>query len=285
MTLRGCARAAAAAIAALLVTAWLGYCGLFWWLQDGFVYQVPDWATAETLHAAAVERGVTELALTSRDGTRLLGWHQADGHDRVVLFLSGNGEALSDYLAFHDLVRAVGFDLVTVAWRGYPGSEGVPTQDGLVDDGQAAWDFLRAQGVPADRIVLHGRSLGGGVAMQLVGRGVRPGALVLESTFGRLRWVLASWAPGLPYPLLLRSPFGSMDVAPTVSVPTLVLASRGDALIPPESGGRPLSRAIPGAVYVEVDALTHQDDLPVSSIDARKAWEEFADRHVPRDEG
>ncbi len=269
----------------LLLAGCLTGSGLFFWLQDGFVYQVPDWADADTLHATAAARGVRELALTSADGTRLLGWHQSDGHDRVVLFLSGNGEALSDYLAFHDVVRAAGLDLVTVAWRGYPGSAGSPSQPGLVDDAAAAWTWVLAQGYAPERVVLHGRSLGGGVAMQLVGRGVEPGALVLESTFGRMWWVLAAWAPGLPYPLLLRSPFASLDVAPRVAAPTLILASRGDTLIPPEIGGRPLSRAIPGAVYVEVDGRTHQDDLPVTSVEAREAWAAFVDRHVPPADG
>lgn len=278
---RGCLRWAGRAAGGLAVVGYAAYCGLFWGWQDGFVYQVPDWADQASLHAVAAARGTRELALRSADGTPLLGWHQADGHDRLVLFLSGNGEALSDYVEFHDLVRERGFDLATVAWHGYPGSGGAPGQRALVDDAAALWDWALGQGYAPERIVVHGRSLGGGVAVQLLAGGRRPGALVLESTFGKLRWVLARWAPGLPYPLLLRSPFDSVGAARSVPTPALVLAARGDDLIPPEVGGRELVRALPDAVYVEVGGLSHQHDLPVSSPEARLAWEAFVEARVP----
>ncbi len=278
---RGCLVWGTRGLAATFGAVYLAASGAFWWYQEALVYLPPDLG-AEVLHQVARDRGTRELTLPAPDGTALLAWHQRDGGDRLVLFFSGNGEALTDYVPFHDVVREAGFDLLTVAWRGYPGSPGTPSQPGLVADAHTAWDWAVTEGGydPA-RIVVHGRSLGGGVAGQLIAGGARPGGLVLESTFGKLRWVLAGYVPGLPYALLLRSPFDTVALAPTLDVPTLVLASAGDTLIPPDVGGRVLAGALPDARYLEVSGLSHQDDLPVSSPEVRAAWRDFVERQVP----
>jgi pimeloyl-ACP methyl ester carboxylesterase len=55
---------------------------------------------------------------------------------------------------------------------------------------------------------------------------------------------------------------------PRVSVPTLVLHSRGDAVVPVEMG-RMLARGIPGARYVEIESDNH---LPLAQ---ERAWPRY----------
>ncbi len=55
---------------------------------------------------------------------------------------------------------------MALCYRGYGGSTGTPTEDGLIRDAQAAYDFARTH-YPAGRIVLFGESLGTAVAVAL----------------------------------------------------------------------------------------------------------------------
>src|SRR5439155_9610288 len=85
-------------------------------------------------------------------------------------------------------------------YRGYGKSEGVPTEEGLLRDAQAARRWLAQRtGVRESQMVLMGRSLGGAVAVHLAAEGGARG-LILESTFSSLPDVAAEHLPWLlPY--------------------------------------------------------------------------------------
>lgn len=151
----------------------------------------------------------------------------------------------------------------------------------MAANARSAWSWA-TEHFPAERVVVHGRSLGGAVAAELVDGGADPAGLVLESTFSRMAAVVRFQAPGLPLFAILRHPFPTVDRAPRLRVPTLVLHSRDDQLIPPHIGGRALAAALPDARYVEVANLSHQDDLPLSDAEARSAWLAFLEERVPR---
>lgn len=283
--MRRWARRLARVALGLAVLAWAIYAGVFWWYQESFLFPVPTWTDAAGLAEVAARRGVEPLDLVDDRGAHVLGWHHRsappEGPGRLLVFFSGNGEALSDYLAVHDVLVASGWDTLTVAWSGYPGSPGEPGEAAMAANARAAWAWAAGH-FPADRVVVHGRSLGGAVAAELVDGGARPAGLVLESTFTRVGAVVGRQAPGLPLFLLLRHPFRTLDRAPRLRLPTLVLHSRDDQLIPPEIGGRTLAAALPDARYVEVGGWSHQDDLPLSDAEARQAWLAFLEERVPR---
>ena len=109
--------------------------------------------------------------------------------------------------------------------------------------------------MPPERVLIHGKSLGGGVAIGLAAE-VHPGALVLESTFTSVRAIARRTLPIYPVGLLLRHPFDSDRIAPRITVPTLVLHSRGDAMIPFEAG-RQVAAHIPGARFVPLQGNNH----------------------------
>lgn len=265
-----------------LVGIYVLLCALFWWAQESFLFPIPTWATRASLDEVAASRGTEIIELVADDGVPLYAWRQRAPADRLVLFFSGNGEALSDYLPLHDMLAAEGWDMLTVAWHGYPGSGGAPGQAELASDARAAWAWaVGPGGYSPKRIVVHGRSLGGAVAAELVYGPADPAALVLESTFARVGPVMASYAPFLPISWLLRHPFRTLDRAPHLGVDTLVLHSADDQLIPPDLGGRRLAAAIPGARYVETHGWSHQDNLPIADAEVGRTWLEFLEAHVP----
>jgi len=245
---------------------------LLYLLQDGALFPAPKLPRA-ALDAVAKQVGATPLTLTASDGVHLYAWHRAAGDARrgVVLFFPGNAEAVMDRQDLHQLVLHHGWDIVVLAYRGYPGSEGHPSERGLGLDARAAWDWVTGTlAVPPDRVVLHGKSLGGGVAA-LLAEAVRPRALVLESTFTSVADVAARQFPIYPVRLLVRHPFDTRARARYIGVPVLVMHGDADTVIPVRHG-RALSTAFPDVRYVEVAGMGHQETLPVVDPRAREAY-------------
>lgn len=89
--------------------------------------------------------------------------------------------------------------MLAIDYRGFGHSTGKPTEDGLVLDASAAVDWaLHVAGVPADRIVLLGQSLGtavtAAVAERYAAQGVDFAGVVLVSGFSSLPAMLSDYA-------------------------------------------------------------------------------------------
>ena len=104
------------------------------------------------------------------DGTRLHGWYcPVDEPRAVVLYLHGNAGNIT-YLwpDLRMLTERMRVSVLAFDYRGYGRSEGRPTERGLLADARAARNWLADRaGISEDEIVLYGRSLGGGVAVDL----------------------------------------------------------------------------------------------------------------------
>ena len=179
------------------------------------------------------------VRVPTADGLDLLAWWSAPARPEapVVLFLHGN--------AGHIGVRAFkvkpyldrGWGVLLLAWRGYSGNAGSPTEDGLYEDGRAALRFLDRQGIAADRLALYGESLGSGTAVQLATE-TRVGALALEAPFSSIADVARKRFFYLPVSLLLRDRFESIRKIGRVTAPVLVVHGVRDGVVPVEYGRR-----------------------------------------------
>src|SRR5688572_6952919 len=116
-----------------LAGAWLGAGLLLWWTQERMIFPAPGGIGRDALDQAAAELGATPLDLVASDGVRLYAWHREAGGDRkrLVLYLHGNGEAVPMYAGLYRMLQRAGWDVLVLAYRGYPGSEGEPSEAGL----------------------------------------------------------------------------------------------------------------------------------------------------------
>ncbi len=256
-----------------VIVAYLSAVGLIWWQQEAMIFPAPGGIGRGSLDQAADELGAEPIDLVASDGTKLYGWYRSGGGQRAVLYFHGNAETVAGTGQLMRQANQAGWDFATVAYRGYPGSEGHPTEEGVVMDAQALFEHVQGRGIAADQIVLHGRSLGGGVAVSLSER-VSPGGLVLESTYLSVLTLAERQVPWAPVEQLLRHPFRTDLRAPNVTLPTLVLHGSADPVIPVQHG-RALSIIVKGADYVEVDGAGHQYQLTVIDRAARTAWLEL----------
>lgn len=176
--------------------------------------------------------GVEDLRLTTDDGETLVAWYvpAKDGHP-LILYFHGNGGALLDRVPRFRALTASGYGLLAIAYRGYGGSTGSPTQKGLMVDGKTAYLEARARGYDGDRIVLMGESLGTGVAVALAATH-EAAALVLDSPYSSAVEVAAAHYAVFPVKWLMFDQFRSDLAIGDVHVPVLVLHGDEDDVVP-----------------------------------------------------
>lgn len=165
----------------------------------------------------------------------------------LVIFFHGNGEVI-DYLPEQvEGFRELGMGVLLVEYPGFGRSPGHPTEESITATAVAAYDAaLQREEVDPERIVLFGRSLGGGAACALALR--RPGAaMILQSTFTSTRPFARSFlAPGF----IVKDVFDNGAVVAAYRRPLLLFHGSRDTIIPPEHG-RELKRLAPQARLVE----------------------------------
>jgi uncharacterized protein len=197
------------------------------------------------------------LHLRTDDGESLLAWFVAPAPGRpLILYFHGNANGLADRgLRFRKLTSS-GAGLLAVEYRGYPGSTGRPSEDGLLRDGEAAYAEAMAFGFAPARIVVMGESLGTGVAVDVAAR--RPvGALVLDSPFSAAVDV-AQWRfPIFPARWLMRDQFRSDQKIGKVSAPVLVVHGAADRTVPIRFGERLFALARARKEFIRVAGEGH----------------------------
>lgn len=201
---------------------------------------------------------VTVVELSTPDGETLVLWTAKPSADLpTILFLHGNGGEIADRadrLAFY---QDRGYGVAFLSWRGYGGSTGSPSEDGLLADAKAAHDYLRSEGIPADLIAVVAESLGTGPAVQLAA--ANPvGALVLEAPYSAAVDVARLAYPWLPVGLLMKDQFRSRDHIAAVRAPILILHGDADRVIPPGFGRRLFDAAGDPKTFLSLGPVGHE---------------------------
>ena len=174
-----------------------------------------------------------DVALTTSDNEHLHGWFiPAAESIGVALFFHGNAGNISHRLDSIRIFNQLNLDTLIIDYRGYGQSTGKTSERGTYLDAQAAWDYLvNNRGVPANRIVIFGRSLGGAIGAWL---GVQhtPAALIIESSFSSGEDMARRFYPFLPARLVTRLKYPVIEYASRLNCPVLVVHSRHDEIIP-----------------------------------------------------
>ena len=177
----------------------------------------------------------------------------------TVVHFHGNGEQLLDQMDLGQRLHSWGLGFLAVEYPGYGASPGSPTEDGIYAAADAGLAWLRAQGVPPERTVLSGRSIGTGVAVEMARRG-HGSRVMLVSPYTSIADIAALGFPFLPTKLLVRDRFDTASKAPDVKLPVLIIHGEQDTLIPVEMG-RELGTRFPHATVETVAGAGHNDVL------------------------
>jgi fermentation-respiration switch protein FrsA (DUF1100 family) len=244
----------------LLVLAVAGYAGLLalmYMFQRAMMY-IPD-ATRVAPAQAGLPRAA-EVTFASSDGEKLLAWYlPPDAGKPLVIYFQGNAEGLAARVGRFTWLTADGTGLLALCYRGYGGSSGTPSEDGLIRDAEAAYGFARER-TPAQRIVLFGESLGTAVAVALAA-GHDVAAVILDAPFTTAAEVGAAAYPFAPVRWLMKDKFRSDERIGRVTAPLLVLHGEQDRIVPIRFGERLFALArepkrfvrFPGGGHVNLD--------------------------------
>jgi uncharacterized protein len=186
---------------------------------------------------------------------------QRSGPPVTIVFFHGNGGNLSHRAAFVSSMQSeLGAHVFIFDYQGYGQSGGIPSEQALAADAQAAIEYVmtRSEIDPA-RIVYYGESLGGAVAIQLA-TARPPAGLIVQSSFTSIgamtRLHHPYLAPLLPY---VATRFDSLAAVPLIRAPMLMIHGESDSLVPPDQS-RQLQQAAAGpAELVLVPGAGHND--------------------------
>jgi hypothetical protein len=190
--------------------------------------------------APPLPKGAEDVRLEAADGTLLRAWHWPGAF--TVLVLHGNAGHRGHRLHIAQGLVAKGYGAFLLDYRGYGGSGGSPTEEGLLLDAEAAAAWLRARGVA--KVAYYGESLGCGVAAALAAK-APPAAIVFQSGADSLAEVGRKVYPWLPIGLLMKDRYEAAEAMRGVACPVLSVHGAEDELIP-WGRGRALFDAAPG---------------------------------------
>lgn len=176
--------------------------------------------------------GFEQLSLPNAGGDILGWWSPPQNSSKpTVMFFHGNGSAI---FSNHDIYRALqaeGYGVFALAYPGYPGRGGAPTQQSLSEAAVQAYDTLIAKDISPDSIAFYGTSLGGGVAAQLTVQR-RPALLISEASFTSVADMAQHRFPLFPARHLARDKFNSVSALDGQNIPLLWMHGTRDQVIP-----------------------------------------------------
>ena len=211
------------------------------------------------------------LKVPTADGETISALHLANPDaEFTVLHSHGNAEDLGTVLPFLQALRAQDFAVFAYDYRCYGTSEGKPSERKAYRDVEAAYDYLVGEvGVPPERIIAHGRSLGGGPACYIAAER-EVGGLVLESSF------VSAFRVVTRIPLLPFDRFKNLRKIAKADCPVLVIHGTADRVVPAWHGRKLFGRAREPKRHLELPGAGHNDPVWLERPEYWDAWEELA---------
>jgi hypothetical protein len=257
-------------LALLVVGLTYAFFSLFaWFAADGIMFAARH-ASYATLPGL--------LKIPAADGTPIAALHLPNAEARfTVLYFHGNAEDLGD---IHDRLTALrdhGFAVVSMDFRSYGATPGEPTEANVCTDAAAVFRHVVDQfGVPANRIIVYGRSLGSGAAVDLAAREPVAG-LVLQSGF------LSAFRTMTGIPLLPWDRFANLAKLSRVRCPVLVMHGDTDRTVPYSHGQKLFAVAGEPKRALWVTGAAHNNFVDVAGERYWTALAEFRELLKERD--
>ena len=242
-------------LAGLAVLAYLGGIGYLRINEKAYVFEPAERVVAAPAPGFAL--GERRVTYPSTDGVMLSAWivpAAAPATDTWMLICHGNRGNIGyrQRPEFYATIRDLGINLLAFDYRGFGESTGTPDEPGLYADATASYEYLtRTLGVPPERVVIFGHSLGSGVAIELASR-VRAAGLIVEGAYTSVVERGQELYPLFPVALIATQRFPSLDRIASISVPKLFLHSPDDGVIPYAHGRRLFEAARPPKRLVDV---------------------------------
>ncbi len=200
------------------VFVYLGIVALAWFLPNKLLFRP---------QTAAYRDDASIIKLMTDDGETISAkFYENTAARFTILFSHGNAEDIGRNEPFVLKLRESGFSVLVYDYHGYGTSSGSPSEENTYKDINAAFRYLiKKRNIPADRIIIYGRSVGGGPSVDLASR-EKVAGLIVESTFTSASRVLSRFR------ILPFDKFENIAKIASVTCPILVIHGKQDATIP-----------------------------------------------------
>ncbi len=185
-----------------------------------------------------------EIFIPTSDGKKLKAWfHKKDlKKKKTLLFFHGNAGNLTNRIYKLNLIKDLDINFLIVAYRGFSGNEGKPTEEGLYQDARDTISWLNQQEIEDKQIVIYGESLGTGVSAE-VAQNKKFAGIILESPFTSMVEAGKHYYFYLPVSLLLKDRYETIKKLKNIKIPILVMHGERDRIVPFHMGLEVFSEA------------------------------------------
>ena len=176
---------------------------------------------------------VEKIKIKTKDNIELLSWyHNKNINDyNTILFLHGNAGSLENRIHKINHFKDMDINFLIIAWRGFSGNKGQPTEQNLYEDADSAVQWLKSKGVKENNIIIYGESLGTGVATEIA-QNKNFAGIILESPFTSMIEVGKNNYPYLPVKFLLKDKYESDKKIKNIKSPILIMHGKVDNIVP-----------------------------------------------------
>ena len=184
-----------------------------------------------------LEVNIEKVNIKTSDNINLLGWfHKKDLNKfKTIVYFHGNAGTLENRIHKLNQFKHMEVNFLIIAWRGFSGNEGKPSENGLYIDGLSAINWIIDQGVKEEDIILYGESLGTGIATELAQHKNFAG-VILETPFTSMINAAKEFYPYIPVNILLKDRYENYKKIKNINIPILIMHGEKDKIVPFKMG-------------------------------------------------
>ena len=176
---------------------------------------------------------IEKIQIITKDNIKLLAWYHEKNinKNKTILYLHGNAGALENRIHKINHFKDMQVNFLLLAWRGFSGNKGKPTEQGLYEDARSAIKWLIEKGILEENIIIYGESLGTGIATEIA-QNKKYAGVILESPFTSMVAAAKSKYPIFPVKLLLKDKYESDKKIKNIKSPILIMHGEVDKIVP-----------------------------------------------------
>ena len=176
---------------------------------------------------------IEKVKINTSDNINLLAWfHKKDLKKfKTIVYFHGNAGKLENRIHKLNHFKNMKVNFLIIAWRGFSGNEGKPSEEGLYEDGNSSIRWLKNLGLTEKDIIIYGESLGTGIATEIA-QNKNFAGLILETPFTSMIDAAKNFYPYIPVDLILKDKYKNNVKIKNINVPLLVMHGEEDQIVP-----------------------------------------------------